>query len=145
MSIVLLAQVAWSAWQWITAAWSSGSTSWSTSWTAQSDPDVVWTCITNWTCTFNTYNTLWIRQETQENNSAELFVQDIFLASTLFVGTIVTLWLLVSGLMMIFSWADEWKFEKGKTWLKYSFIALLLVIFSYTIIRAVQFIAQWNR
>lgn len=102
-------------------------------------------CITDGSCQLNIYKTLQIRQETAWNNSAGLFVQDIFLASTFFVGTLAALGLIISGFMMILWWANESQFEKWKKWLKYSIIGMILVILSYTAIRLVQFIAQWQR
>lgn len=53
-------------------------------------------------CKFNIYQTLGIRQGNQ-NTSVGLFVQDIVLSSTFFIGTIVTIALVVSGLMYIFA------------------------------------------
>lgn len=101
-------------------------------------------CMTNWSCSLDIYKTLWIRQTTEWQNSAELFVQDGILAATFFIGTLAAIWLIASGLMMVFWWANESSYEKWKQWVKYSIIGILLVILSYTAIRAVQFIAQWN-
>lgn len=101
-------------------------------------------CLTNGNCKLNIYQTLWIRESTAWENSTELLVQDIFLATTFFVGTVATVWLLISGLKMVFGGADESQFESGKKWVKYSIIWILLVLLSYTLIRVVEFVAQWQ-
>lgn len=100
-----------------------------------------WESLVNWKCTFQTYQTLWIRD--WEEADSTWFIQDIFLGSTLFIWTIIAISLVVSGLFFIFAWADESMAEKWKTWIKYSIIWLLLVIFSYTIIKIIQYIAKW--
>lgn len=100
-------------------------------------------CLTDGSCTLSIYETLQIREESQENN-LETLVQDTFLAATFFVGTMAAIGLIISGLVMVFGGADESMYEKGKKGFKYSVIGLLLVIFSYTIIRFVQWIAQGN-
>jgi hypothetical protein len=115
---------------------------------AQNSPDA-WIeinedCIGNWSCKFSPYKTLRIRTDTDGINSPESFVQDIFLGATFFIGTLATFWLVISGMLMVFWWADEWMYEKWKQWFKYSLIGVLLVILSYTIIRAVQYVAQWT-
>lgn len=98
-------------------------------------------CLTNWNCKLNIYQTLGVRESSTEN-SAEILVQDIFLAGTFFVGTVATIWLLISWLKMVFGGADESQFESGKKWLKYSIIGIILVLVSYTLIRVVEFVAQ---
>ena len=102
-------------------------------------------CLTTWWCKLNVYQTLGIRESTGGENSAEIFVQDIFLSATFFVGTLATIGLLISWVKMIYGGADESQFEAGKKWLKYSIIGILLVILSYTIIRVVEFVAQGQR
>lgn len=99
-------------------------------------------CLTNGGCKLNIYQTLWIRESTAWQNSTELLVQDIFLSATFFVGTLATIWLLVSWLKMVFGGADESQFESGKKWVKYSIIGIILVLVSYTLIRVVEFVAQ---
>ncbi len=99
-------------------------------------------CIWNGTCKLNAYKTLQIRDESDRYNKPVDFVQDIFLWATFFIGTMTTIWLIISWMMMVFWWADEGMYEKGKQGMKYSIIGLLLVILSYTIIRATQYIAQ---
>ncbi len=98
-------------------------------------------CLKSGTCSLSTYMTLGIREDNNEN-TAQTFVQDIFLGATFFIGTMAVIGLIVSGMMMVFGWASESQYEKGKKGFKYSIIGLLLVIFSYTVIRIIQYIAQ---
>jgi len=102
-------------------------------------------CLELGTCTWDLYDTLNIReeQEAQDANTFDFLVQDIFLSATFFIGTILAFSLIYSGLRIILGWWwDESAVEEGKKWVKYSLIWLVLVMFSYTIIRAVQFVAQ---
>lgn len=77
-----------------------------------------------------------------EDNTLEFFTKDVFLAGTFFIGTVVTFALVYSGLLLVMAGADENQAQKGKDGIKYAVIGLILVIFSYSIIRVVQFIAQ---
>lgn len=99
------------------------------------------TCLQDGTCSLNIYQTLNIREDTQANN-AQTFVQDIFLWATFFIGTLAAIWFIVSGMTMVFGGASEAMYEKGKKWFKYSIIGILLVVFSYSIIRLIEYIAQ---
>jgi hypothetical protein len=47
-------------------------------------------------------------------------------------------------MLMIFGGASESMYEQGKKWFKYSIIGILLVVFSYSLIRLVEYIAQWR-
>lgn len=117
---------------------------------AQSDtetPDTRWItmnedCLLNWQCKFNIYEFLWIRKSIADNNSPELFVQDILLSATFFIGTVVTIAIIVSWLMFIFAGATGKDPTKAKAGLKNSLIGLLIVVCSYSIIRVVQYIAK---
>ena len=101
------------------------------------------TCLSNGTCSLNIYETLNIREDAQANN-AQTLVQDIFLWATFFIGTLAAIWFIVSGMTMVFGGASETMYEQGKKWFKYSIIGILLVVFSYSIIRLIEFIAQWK-
>jgi len=101
-------------------------------------------CLTNGTCKLNIYKTLQLREDTQGQNTAQYFIQDLFLTATFFIGTMAVIGFLISGLMMIFGWANEASYEKGKKGMKYSIIGIILVTLSYTAIRAVEFIAKWE-
>lgn len=102
-------------------------------------------CLLNWQCKFNVYDTLGIRKSIRSEwdpTSVWLFVQDIILAATTFIGTILTIAIIVSGLMYIFAAASGKDPAKAKTWLINSFIWLLIVILSYSIIRLIQYLAK---
>lgn len=100
-------------------------------------------CILNWQCKFNIYEFLGIKKEIANASSPELFVQDILLSATFFIGTVVTVALVVSGLMFIFAGATGKDPTKAKAGIKNSIIWLLIVVCSYSIIRIVQYIAKW--
>lgn len=99
----------------------------------------------NGQCKLNIYDTLGIRKSvrtTGQATSVWLFVQDVILSATFFIGTVVTIALIVSWLMFIFaasSGKDPANAKKGIVW---SLIGLLLVVSSYVIIRLVQYIAK---
>ncbi len=107
-------------------------------WGIEADAD----SLIDWQASMKTYETLWIREENQDANPGE-FIQDIFLWATYFIWIVVTVALVVSALMLIFASWDEKFAEKWKSGIKYSMIWLLLVIFSYSIIRAIQLLAAW--
>ena len=99
-------------------------------------------CLLNGQCKYNIYETLGIRKSVWQDTSVGLFVQDIVLSATFFIGTVVTIALIVSWLMYIFAGAtgkDPSNAKKGITW---SLIGLLIVSSSYLIIRLVQYIAK---
>ena len=101
--------------------------------------------LVNGQCKLNIYDTLWIRKSVRNDGDATsvgLFVQDIVLSATFFIGTLVTVALIVSGLMYIFaasSWKDPADAKKG---IIGSLLGLLVVVSSYVIIRLVQYIAK---
>ena len=98
-------------------------------------------CLTKWSCRLDIYQTLGIREDSPEN-STQIFVQDAILGATFFIGTMATIGMIISGLMTVFAGADESMYAKGRKWFVYSIIGLLLSIFSYTLIRFIQYIAQ---
>lgn len=102
------------------------------------------TCLTNGTCRLDIYQTLGIREDSPEN-STQIFVQDAILGATFFIGTVATIGMIIAGMMTVFAWADEGMYAKGKKGFLYSIIGLLLSIFSYTLIRFIQYIAQGNQ
>lgn len=97
--------------------------------------------LANGQCTMKTYEMLWIRKDAQESDP-EIFIQDVFLWATMFIWTMTAIWILISWFLMIMAAWNEKMAEKWKSWMKYSIYGMLLVIFSYTIIRLVQFIAK---
>ena len=102
------------------------------------------TQLVNGQCSLNIYETIGIREELSpdDRSSFDVFINDIILWATFFIGTIVTISLIVSGLMFVFAGADEKAADTGKKGIKYSLIGLLLVIFSYSLIRLLQFLVQ---
>jgi len=97
--------------------------------------------LTNWTCSLKTYELLGIKGG--ENANTTTFVQDLVNWLTFFIWTVVFVSLLVSWLMLIFSAGDEKLAEKWKSWVKYSLIWLVLVMWSYAIVKFVQFFMKW--
>ena len=98
-------------------------------------------CLLNWSCKFKIYETLGIR-ESNQSTEPSIFVQDIILSATSFIGTVVTISLVVSAIKYIWGWAREWSATQAKTGIIYAIVWLLLVSLSYTIIRLVQYLAQ---
>jgi len=99
----------------------------------------------NGQCKLNVYDTLGIRQTVRDEGDATsvgLFVQDIVLSATFFIGTVVTIALIVSWLMFIFAASSGKDPANAKKGIVGSLIGLLLVVSSYVIIRLVQYIAK---
>lgn len=97
--------------------------------------------LANWTCSLKTYELLGIRWSSDANTTS--FVQDLVDWLTFFIWTVVLVALLFSGLMLIFSAWDEKLAEKWKLWIKYSLIWLVLVIWSYAIVKFIKFFMKW--
>jgi hypothetical protein len=101
--------------------------------------------LVNGQCKMNIYDTLGIRKSvrsTDQATSVGLFVQDIVLSATFFIGTVVTIALIVSGIMFIFAASSGKDPENAKKGMIDSLIGLLIVVSSYVIIRLVQYIAK---
>lgn len=103
-----------------------------------------------WTAQFDIYWALWMSHKSkvvtesgEEETSVMTFIQDIILAATYFIWTVVTIALVVSWLLYVFSWADSSLRNRAKSWFKYALIWLVIVTLSVVIVRAVQFIAKW--
>lgn len=81
------------------------------------------------------------KDTTDDPNDPNLFVADVFLSATFFIWTLSFLGIVVSGLKMIIQWwTDPKKSADAMRWIRYSLIALIIVIFSYTIMRLIQYI-----
>ena len=114
------------------------------------DQNIMWMtigpkCLLNGQCKFNIYDALGIRTSVRNENdptSVGIFVQDVVLSATMFIGTIVTIAIIVSGLMRIFAGASGKDPTKAKSWLINALIGLLIVVSSYLIIRLVQYIVK---
>ena len=101
----------------------------------------------NWTAQFDIYWALWMAHKSKTEGGKETsvmtFIQDIILAATYFIWTVVTVALIVSWLLFVFSWADSSLRNRAKSWFKYALIWLVIVTLSVVIVRAIQFIAKW--
>ena len=119
---------------------------------ANAENCVWWICATtetlsNWTSKMNIYDTLWMSHKSKtwgNETSVMTFIQDIIYAATYFIGTVVTIALITSWLLYIFSWADSNLRNKAKNWFKYALIGLVIVTLSIVIVRTVQFLAAWG-
>lgn len=134
-------------------AWASKCCEWllednkcyvNTEWTAgiEMDPD----CLMNGQCKFNIYDTLGIRQSLPEDtrSSPWIFIQDIILSATFFVGTVITIVLIISWLLFVFSGINQDLHSKAKKWITGSLIWLLFVSWSYAFVRLIQFLVTWG-
>lgn len=95
----------------------------------------------NGTCTWNINKTLWIRSSETTPNPT-LLLQDVVLAATSFIGTLIMIALVVMGVKYVQWWFDESATGDLKGNIKKLLIWLFLVIGSYTIIRLVQYVAR---
>jgi len=98
--------------------------------------------LVNGQCKLNIYKTLGIRKSITNPTSVGLFVQDIVLSATMFIGTLVTIALIVSGIMFILAASSGKDPANAKKGIIGSLVGLLLVVSSYVIIRLVQYIAK---
>lgn len=73
--------------------------------------------------------------------SAKTIAQDVMLAATFIIPTVVMIGLMYSGWIFITA-KDDSSAWKGKNGIKWSFIWLLLVMSAYAIIRLIQYIAK---
>ena len=80
--------------------------------------------------------------EKETDTSAMGFLQDAVLAPVIFIGTLVTVALIVSGLLYVFSGAESSLKSKAKNGITYSIVGLVVVMLSLVIIRFVQFLAR---
>jgi hypothetical protein len=103
-------------------------------------------CLINWQCSLDIYDTLWIRQSLPKStrSSPWIFIQDIILSATFFVGTLITWVLVISWLLFVFAWANGNLAAKAKKWITGSLIWLLFVTWSYAFVRLIQFLVTWG-
>ena len=99
--------------------------------------------ILNNTCTRNINKTLGIKW-TNPIPNPELFVQDLVLASTSFIGTALLVGIVVMGFKAVAQgWSgSEDQMAKIKSWVVNLLIGVVLIMASYTIIRIVQYVAR---
>ncbi len=98
----------------------------------------------NGQCKFNIYDTLGIKQNSADASSPWLLFQDIVLSMTFFIGTLVTIVIIIAWLMFIWSGfsGDTGLQDRARKWLIGGFVGMLLVMSSYVIIRLVQFLVR---
>ena len=102
-------------------------------------------CLLNWQCSFNAYKAMWIRQS-NENPTVLWFFQDITLtATTVALWTFVVVAMVLAWLYWAIASVTGKDTKKPKTILISCFVWILLVMWSYAIIRLIQFLATaWS-
>ncbi len=93
-------------------------------------------------CSLNVSQLLWIRTEQSWSNNLMTWLQDATLGATSFIGTVLTIGLVAVALRYIFGGLDASFVGNAKKWFSYAIIGFFLVVFSYTIVRLVQYLAQ---
>lgn len=85
---------------------------------------------------------MWFKEE-QPNYTPTTIVQDVILAATYMVWTVLTIVIIYCWLMYIFA-SRWWKNpEAYKNWLINAWIWAILVRWAYAIVRLIQYIAKW--
>lgn len=93
-------------------------------------------------CSFKAYDALQIRASNKDP-SPKVFIQDIILSLTSFIGVVATLSLMRSWFKAVMSWYDNWsEYQTAIRNAWYSIIWLLLAAFSYAIVRLIQYVAM---
>lgn len=98
-------------------------------------------CLINGQCKFNIYKVLNIRKSDQDTISVKTFAQDVLLALTTFFGVLLTAIVVISWLFYVLTPLSEPLKARAKKGLLAWLSWLFLVIWSYAIVRFVQFIA----
>ena len=126
-------------------SWSNWWNEWWDNWVTNTLASVWMTvntrCLINWQCGMNLYELLWIRRK-DTTPTVMSVIQDVILAATTFVWTLIVIALVVSGLLFAIasiSWKDT---QRAKKIIIDCFVWLLLVMWSYTIVRLIQFLAM---
>ncbi len=105
------------------------------------------------TCTFDINKTLCIKgacdstsnYNAETANNANTLIWDVVLTATMMIGTVVTIALVVSGVRYIMAGWNMANAADAKKGIKNAIIWLILVVFSYTIVRLIQYIVAWYR
>ena len=98
------------------------------------------------TCKFDVNQALCIKGACKDGydaktaNNPDVLVQDIFLTATMLIGTVVTIVLVVSGIRYIMAWGSMANAADAKKWIQRALIGLVIVTFSYTIVRVIQYV-----
>ena len=95
-------------------------------------------------CGFSVYDSLGIRKGRAEGErtSVMLFLQDIILGASMFIGTVAAVAFILSGVYYVFSASDASYKKKAQEWMKYAVYGLVLVTLAIVIVRITQFIAR---
>lgn len=99
-----------------------------------------WKQLSNGQCSLDV-NALVGKPPIAEDATVTVIAQDIILAATFIIPTVVVIGLMYSGWIYITA-KDDSAASKGKNGIKRSFIWLILVMSAYTIIRLIQYIAK---
>jgi hypothetical protein len=101
-------------------------------------------CLTGmWKWCFDYEKMIWIDKSQNQNITTKSIAQDVLLAATYMVWTVLTVVIIYCWLGYIFA-AKWWKDPKEyKDWLVKAAIWALLVRWAYAIVRLIQYIAKW--
>ena len=95
-------------------------------------------------CGLSIYDSLGIRKGRAEGErtSVMLFLQDIILGASMFIGTVAAVAFILSGVYYVFSASDASYKKKAQEGMKYAVYGLVLVTLAIVIVRITQFIAR---
>lgn len=106
--------------------------------------NLTWACLEwMWKWCFEYDKIIWIASEKSGKTTAKTLSQDIVLAATYMVGTVLTIIIIYCGLWFILASRDGKDVNKYKKWLVNAAIWALLVWWAYGIVRLIQYIAKW--
>ena len=95
-------------------------------------------------CGLSVYDSLGIRKGRAEGErtSVMLFLQDIILGASMFIGTVAAVAFILSGVYYVFSASDASYKKKAQEWMRYAVYGLVLGTLAIVIVRITQFIAR---
>lgn len=95
-------------------------------------------------CGLSVYDSLGIRKGRAEGErtSVMLFLQDIILGASMFIGTVAAVAFILSGVYYVFSASDASYKKKAQEWMRYAVYGFVLVTLAIVIVRITQFIAR---
>ena len=109
---------------------------------AQSGVSTSWRCYTwVWQWCMSIGKIIWIEDE-QPDYTPKSIAQDVVMAATYMVWTVLTIVIMYCGLMYIFASRDGKEVSTYKKWLISAAIWALLVWWAYAIVRLIQYIAR---
>lgn len=101
-------------------------------------------CLTGmWKWCFDYDKIIWIDKSQNNNITVTSIAQDVILAATYMVWTVLTIIIIWCWLWYIFASRDGKDVNKYKQWLIRAAIWALLVRWAYAIVRLIQYIAKW--